>query len=94
MVLAMVRDGDKQRLAAGIFASEGKKANRFGSQIDFAASQTMLPMLGHLEAAAKQMHVVGFVGSTQKDDSAAGLGIQIKLETFWIGLRAGALSRR
>src|SRR3954465_6439980 len=84
-MLAMVGDRDKQRLTAGIFASEGKEAKLIGSQIDLAACQAMLPMIGQLEAATKQMHTVGFVGSAQKDHGAAGLGIQIKLEAFWVG---------
>src|SRR5882724_11216574 len=81
----MVRDGDKQRLAARIFAPQGKDANLTGLQIDFAACQTMLPMFGHFEVTAKQMHMIGFVGSAQEDHHAAGLGIQIELKARWIG---------
>ena len=51
----MVSDCDEQRLAAGIFASEGKEANGVGLQIHLATCQTMLPMLGHLEAASEQL---------------------------------------
>src|SRR4249919_1229710 len=81
----MVGDRDKQRLTAGIFASKRKEADLIGSQIDLAACQAMLPMSRHLEAAAEQMHTVGFIGSAQKDHGAAGLGVQIELEALWIG---------
>src|SRR3954462_11539369 len=81
----MVSDGDKQRLAARIFAPECKEADGVDLQIDFAACKAMLPMLGHLEAASQQMHAIGLVSSAQKDHGAAGLGIQIKSEASGMG---------
>ena len=64
-------DGE-ERLPVGLAAAEGKDFEAAGEGIEFAAHETVRPVLGHADGLLEQSEGAVAIGAAQEDNLAGG----------------------